>query len=90
MNLKRLIASSCRQRLLEELAKAREMNVMHLVRRINSTYNDVQRNLKIFEEEGLIVEKRFGRHRLIGLDRENPKVKTLLQVLKTMDKEDGG
>ncbi|HIJ08670.1 TPA: winged helix-turn-helix transcriptional regulator [Candidatus Bathyarchaeota archaeon] len=88
LELKRLLASSCRQKLLVELARARELNVTRLVTRVNSTYNDVQRNLKILEAEGIVAEKRVGRQRLISLDRENPGAKALLGVLRALENEE--
>lgn len=88
MNLKRVLASSCRQRLLEELAQVKDLHVNALVRQMNSTYTDVARNLMILQKEGLIVEKHVGRQRRIGLNRENNKIKLLLQVLKTLENEE--
>jgi DNA-binding transcriptional ArsR family regulator len=84
MELKKLLASSCRQKILEELAKCKEINIMSLVCRINSTYNEVNRNLKILERECIIVNSRCGRMRLVKLNRENPETVLLLQVLKQL------
>jgi len=87
MELKKLVASSCRQKILEELS-IKGVNVMRLVRRINSTYNEVNRNLIILEREGIITNTRCGRMRLVKLNRENPKTVLLLQVLKQLDSGD--
>jgi predicted transcriptional regulator len=90
LDLNKLLASSGRQKLLKELAKCKELNVMALVRRLNSPYNEVNRNLGILEKEGIIINDyrkrvRRGKVRMIILNRENPKTKILLQVLKTLD-----
>ena len=61
---------------------------MRLVRNINSTYNETNRNFKILEKEGIVSDKYVGRIRLIKLNRENPRTKILLQVLKTLESED--
>jgi hypothetical protein len=45
MRLEQIIASSCRQKMLLALAKVKETHVTQLVRMINSTYNEVRRNL---------------------------------------------
>lgn len=87
MDLKKLLASSCRQKILKELDRSKEINVMGLVRRINSTYNEVNRNLGILEREGIIVNNRYRRARLIKLNRENSKTLLLLKVLKALDSE---
>ncbi len=65
---------------------------MKLVNAVNSTYNEVNRNLEILEEAGIItndnrVQVRHGKVRVIRLNRDNPKTKILLQALKTLDNE---
>lgn len=87
MELKKLLASSLRQKILKTLYECREINVMGLVRRTNSTYNEVNRNLTILEREGITTDTRCGRMRLIKLNRENPKTVLLLQVLKQLESE---
>lgn len=87
LDLKKLLASSCRQKILKELESSNEINVMALVSRTNSTYNEVNRNLKILEQEGIIINKRYRRLRLIKLNQKNSKTKLLIQVLKALDSE---
>ncbi len=87
MNLKKLLASTCRQKILEALSKSQGMNVMAVVRKINSTYNETNRNLKILEQEGIIFSEFYGRVRYIKLNRENQRTTLLLQALKTLESE---
>ncbi len=92
LNLSKVLASSLRQNILKELSKTREIRVMKLVNAVNSTYNEVNRNLEILEEAGIItndnrVQVRHGKVRVIRLNRDNPKTKILLQALKTLDNE---
>lgn len=84
--LKQIIASSCRQKILLALAKVRETHVTQLVRMINSTYNQVNRNLAILENEKIIKTERLGYLRIIQLNLENPKTLTLLKALELLDK----
>lgn len=58
---------------------------MDLVRRVNSTYNQIIPHLQVLEKEGIVTEQRFGRVRMITLERENQKTKLLLQALKILD-----
>ena len=93
LNLKKLIASSNRQKILEALARCKEMRVMQLVGAIRGAYNEVNRNLKLLKEEGIITDRypeqvRCGKVRVILLNRENPRTKKLLQALKLLDDED--
>jgi hypothetical protein len=58
---------------------------MDLVRKVNSTYNQVNSNLRILQEEEIVSDERFGRMRMIRLNRENPRTEGLLQALKTLE-----
>lgn len=65
---------------------------MKLVGNVNSTYNEVNRNLLILTKEGIIVDEhqvkvKRGKVRVIRLNRENPKTALLLQALKTFEPE---
>jgi hypothetical protein len=90
LDLKKLFASSLRQKILKQLSLSREVRVIKLVRGINSTYNEVNRNLRILEVEGIIVNDyqqkvRHGKVRVIRLNRENPRTKILLEALKILE-----
>ena len=58
---------------------------MELVRKVNSTYNQVNANLLVLAKEDIVQEKHYGRVRLIKLNRENPKTELLLQALKILN-----
>ena len=57
---------------------------MDLIRKTNSTYAQVNRNLKILEQEGVVETKRLGRMRIIRLKREGQKTKAILNALKIL------
>jgi predicted transcriptional regulator len=85
MDLKTLIASSCRRRIIQVLSRTGRTNVMELVRKVNSTYNQVNSNLQILQNEGIVFDQHFGRIRVIRLNRENPRTLLLLQALKILE-----
>jgi hypothetical protein len=58
---------------------------MELVRKVNSTYNQVNSNLQILREEGIIFDQHLGRMRVIRLIKENPRTTLLLQALKILE-----
>ena len=58
---------------------------MKLVRKVNSTYNQVNSNLRILQKEGIVSDEHFGRMRVIRLNRENPRTLRLLQALKILE-----
>lgn len=86
MRLEQIIASSCRQKILLALSKIKRTHVTNLVRIINSTYNQVNRNLAILEKEDVIKIKRYGHMRIIELKIENPKTQALLKALHMLDR----
>ncbi len=78
-----------RQKIIEELSSTREIRVMKLAQRVNSTYNDLNRNLVTLEKEGIIINEyrevvRHGRIRILRLNMDNEKTKVLLIVLKAI------
>jgi predicted transcriptional regulator len=84
LDLGRLIASTCRQRIVEALSEVRQTHITDLMRRINSTYGQVNRNLLILEHEGIVNVQYYGRLRMIKLNRENPRTITLLKILRLL------
>jgi hypothetical protein len=58
---------------------------MQLVRKVNSTYSQVNPNLQILQKEGIIFDVNCGRMRIIRLNRENPKTVLLLQALRILE-----
>jgi DNA-binding transcriptional ArsR family regulator len=85
MNLETLMASSCRRRILRVLSSSGRTNVMKLVRKVNSTYNQVNSNLQILQKEGIVLDERCGRMRVIRLNKENPRTARLLKALKILE-----
>jgi hypothetical protein len=87
LNLEKILASGCRQKILKALSKERSTNIMRLVRCINSTYIEVNRNITILKKEDILIEQYIGRLRILKLNQENPKTILLLQVLKTLEQQ---
>ncbi|MEM2129911.1 MAG: winged helix-turn-helix domain-containing protein [Candidatus Bathyarchaeia archaeon] len=85
MDLATLVSSSCRRRILQVLSRSGQTNVMDLVRKVNGAYNHVNLNLQILREEGIIYDERFGRMRLVRLNKENPRTLLLLQALNILE-----
>jgi|WetSurMetagenome_2_1015567.scaffolds.fasta_scaffold115267_4 hypothetical protein len=85
LELEMILASTCRRRIIMTLWKLGQVNVMLLVRKVNSTYSQVNPNLQILLKEGITIEERLGHKRVIKLNRENPKTEILVQVLKIFE-----
>lgn len=71
--------------MLRVLSRTGRTNVMVLVRKVNSTYNQVSSNLRILDKEGIVFDEHFGRMRMIRLNKENAKTRLLLEALKMLE-----
>jgi len=87
LNSNQLIASLCRQKIIETLSKMGQTHMMDLVRRVNSTYSQVNRNIEILEWEGIVVTKKLGRMKMIQLRREDEKTKAILKALEILKQQ---
>ena len=58
---------------------------MKLVRIVNSTYNEVNRNLQILEREGIVTQRYVGRKRVVRLNFKNEKTLVSLKILKILE-----
>jgi DNA-binding transcriptional ArsR family regulator len=85
LNLNKILRSSCRRKILKALSKKQGMNIMKLVRIVDSTYNEVDRNLRILEDESLVTQQYLDRKRIIRLNFENEKTLVVLKILKLLN-----
>lgn len=58
---------------------------MRLVHTVNSTYNEVNRNLRILEEDGLVDQHYVGRKRIVHLNFKNEQTLVVLRILKLLN-----
>jgi len=79
-----IIASTCRQKILLALSRVKKTHLTNLVRMINSTYNQVSRNLQILQKEGVILVQPCGNMKIVQLDLTNIKTRKLLKALQTL------
>ncbi len=84
MDLEQILASGCRRKIIKTLALEGQTNIMRLILKVNGKYPQVNANLQILQKEGIIIEQRYGRTRMIKLNRENVNTKLLLEVLKIL------
>ena len=87
LELEQIIASTCRQKMLLALSKVKKTHVTNLVRMINSTYDEVRRNLEILEKEEIVKITQCGNMKIIELRWENQKTAKLLTALRSLQRE---
>jgi DNA-binding transcriptional ArsR family regulator len=85
MDIEKIIASSNRRKILRVLFKTKQINIMDLVGKAKSTYNQVHSDLKILEKEGLLIDGRKGHSRMLSLNMGNPKTELVLKALTLLE-----
>lgn len=68
------------------LAHVEVIRLMKLVHKTGCRYNEVMRNLRILEKEGIIIYNRLGRKCIVSLNRESPKTTILIKVIEILDR----
>jgi predicted transcriptional regulator len=70
--------------MLLTLSRVNKTHIAQLTRMINSTYNEVKRNLKILENEGIVEITLYGNMKIVELQRDNQKTGKLLKALVSL------
>lgn len=83
--MEKIFASTCRTKMLKLLAKKRETNIMDIVRKTNSTWSEVDRNIKFLESLGIVESRLWQNRRLIKLKEKSGKVEAILKALKILE-----
>jgi predicted transcriptional regulator len=85
MTQSKILASACRRKIPTALSEKKQISMMKLVRAVNSTYNEVNHNLHVLEQEGTITQQHAGHSRIVSLNFENEKTLVLLKLLKIIN-----
>jgi len=80
-----VLGSPGRIRILRVLLHHNEVNITKLVKETGMHYRLVVKHLKILEQHGIVIEKRYGRARIIALNRDNPLTQLILEVFNRLD-----
>ncbi len=82
MSLEEILGSPGRVRILRVLANHGELNITRLVRETGMHYRLVNKHIEVLKRHGIVIEKRFGRARIVALNTENPLTRTLLRIFR--------
>lgn len=88
MDIENVFTSKLRIKTLKVLARVGELNVSEIARRVGVNYGTINNHLKVLEDEGLIVHKRFGRMRLYRFNPNSRKAEAVLNLLEVWEKQD--
>lgn len=83
--MEKLFSSTCRVKILKLLARNGETNIMNLVRKTNSTWSEVDRNIKFLEKMELVENRFLQKRRLIKLKEKDGTVEAILKALQLLE-----
>jgi len=83
--MEKLFASTCRVRILKILASKGETNIMELVHQTNSTWSEIDRNIKLLKKMEIVSTRFYQNRRLIKLNEKEGKVKVVLKALRMLE-----
>ncbi|MBN2229905.1 MAG: winged helix-turn-helix transcriptional regulator [Candidatus Thorarchaeota archaeon] len=72
-----LFSSRGRIKILKELAKATELNISELCRRVELNHSSTKSHLEVLMSSGLIEEKKFGRIKIYRYKIEDLRARSL-------------
>lgn len=70
---------------MKTLASEGETNIMSIVRSTNSTWTEVDRNIKFLENAGIVESRYLQNQRLIKLTKKSDKVEAVLKALRILE-----
>ena len=83
--MKKIFASKCRIDVLKLLANKGETNITDIVRQTNSTWSEIDRNVKLLEKMGVISTRFSQNRRLIRLNKRDGKAEVVLKALRMLE-----
>jgi len=85
MNIEDVFSSRLRMKILKILMQVGELNVSEIARRLGVNYKTTNKHLEVFEDEGMVKHKVFGRIRLYRLNESSPKVKAVENLIEVWE-----
>lgn len=83
--MKKIFASKCRVDVLKLLADKGETHITDIVRQTNSTWSEIDRNVKLLENMGIVSSRFCQNRRLIKLKKGNGKAEAVLKALEMLE-----
>lgn len=82
MGIENVLSSKGRIRVIKILLKYGATNINTLIRESGLTHKLVTKYISELKEENLVVERRYGRLRVVEINYQNPKVSMLKMLLE--------
>ncbi|MCW4005815.1 MAG: winged helix-turn-helix domain-containing protein [Candidatus Bathyarchaeota archaeon] len=87
MDVEEVFSSKPRMRILKLINQLSELNVSHIAREIGLNFTATNRHLKLLEEEGILLQKTYGRIRLYRFNQASPKAVAVQELIDVWEQE---
>jgi len=80
------LCQSNKFKILIYLIEVGATNVSDISRRFSMNYRQLNKAIQELVSAGLIIEKRYGRARILEINREDPRIRALKNLVETFSK----
>lgn len=85
MAIETVFSSKGRVKILRILVEIGELNISEIARRAKLNYTTTNQHLEILETSGIVKHKNFGRIRIFRFNNENPRAKSIKELIEEWD-----
>jgi len=89
MAIENVLSSKGRVKILKILAEIGELNISEIARRAKLNYTTTNQHLQVLETSGIVRHKNFGRIRIFRFNNENPRAKSIKELIEEWDSKVG-
>jgi DNA-binding transcriptional ArsR family regulator len=82
MAIETVFSSKGRVKILRILVEIGELNISEIARRAKLNYTTTNQHLEILETSGIVKHKNFGRIRIFRFNNENPRAKSIKELIE--------
>jgi DNA-binding transcriptional ArsR family regulator len=85
MQIEEIFSSKPRMKILKLVARLGALNISDIARRINLNYTTTNEHLKLLENEGILLQKVYGRVRMYRFNESSLKAKAVQNLIETWE-----
>ncbi len=89
MSIETVFSSKGRVKILRILVEIGELNISEIARRAKLNYTTTNQHLQVLETSGIVRHKNFGRIRIFRFNNDNPRAKSIKELIEEWDNKVG-
>ena len=89
LSIETVFSSKGRVKILRILVEIGELNISEIARRAKLNYTTTNQHLQVLETSGIVRHKNFGRIRIFRFNNDNPRAKSIKELIEEWDSKVG-